>query len=212
MNTLQLDRRTALKWVLAASAALHLPITLADELANAVAAKGYGKDPNLLDAHAPGKLWPLTFTDDQRTTATALSDVILPADGEWPAASALGIVAFVDEWISAPYSAMTDDRPLILDGLAWIDEEAQRRFGQTFAALSETQQKRICDDICPGPSAKPALARATAFFSRYRTLIAAGYYTTPQGMRDLGYVGNTPLASYDGPPEAVLRKLGIERI
>lgn len=208
MNT-QLDRRTAIKWIVAASAALQVPITLADELASAVAAKGYGKDPNLLDTYAPGKLWPLTFNEAQRSAATALSDVILPAEGEWPAASTLGVVAFIDEWISAPYAPMTSDRPLILEGLAWIDEEAQRRFQKSFSISSDTQRQRICDDICPGPNAKQELARATAFFVRYRALIAAGYYTTPQGMRDIGYVGNTPLAKFDGPPEAVLKKIGI---
>jgi hypothetical protein len=29
-------------------------------------------------------------------------------------------------------------------------------------------------------------------------------------MKDIGYVGNVPLASFDGPPTEVLRKLGLE--
>jgi hypothetical protein len=29
-------------------------------------------------------------------------------------------------------------------------------------------------------------------------------------MKDLGYVGNVPLASFDGPPVEVLRRLGLE--
>jgi hypothetical protein len=209
ITSVPLDRRTAIKWVLAASAALQLPVTLAAELASAVALKGYGKDPNLLDVYSPGKFWPLTLTEDQRRAATALSDVILPAEGEWPAASSVGVIAFVDEWISAPYSPMTSDRPLILEGLTWLDAESQRRFKARFADLSDAQKKRICDDICPGPQANPSFEIPTKFFSRYRTLIAAGYYTTPQGMRDLGYVGNVPLAKFDGPPKEVLKKLGL---
>ncbi len=206
---MNIDRRTTLKWVIAASAALQMPITLADEIASSAGAKGYGKDPNLLDVHTPGKLWPLTITEAQRETATSLCDVILPADGQWPAASSLGVVAFIDEWISAPYTPMSNDRPLILEGLAWMNEESRRRFKKEFASLSGAQQQRICDDICPGPNAKRDLTRETTFFARFRALVSAGYYTTPQGMRDIGYVGNTPLAKYDGPPSAVLKRLGL---
>jgi hypothetical protein len=205
---IQLDRRTAIKWVLAASAALHLPTAIADELARSVAASGYGKDPNLIDAYSPGKLWPLTLTSEQRATAKALSDVIIPAEGEWPAASSLGVVEFVDEWISAPYPQMLEDRALILEGLAWLDDESQRRFSNKFAALTPAQMAKICDGIYPAPTAKN-LERMTKFFTQYRQLIAAGYYTTPQGMRDIGYVGNVPLAKFDGPPKEVLKKIGL---
>ena len=42
-----------------------------------------------------------------------------------------------------------------------------------------------------------------------RGLVAAGFYTTPIGMKDIGYVGNEPLTAFEGPPPAVLKKLGI---
>jgi hypothetical protein len=206
---IQIDRRTALKWVLAASAALHVPSAMAEEIARAVSGKGYGKDPNLIDPYSPGKLWSLTLTSEQRAAAKALSDAIIPAEGEWSAASTLGVVEFVDEWISAPYAQMSEDRPLILEGLAWIDKESQRRFSNSFAAISSTQRHDICEQICPGPNANKDLERATAFFTLFRQLIAAAYYTTPQGMRDIGYIGNVPLEKFDGPPEEVLKKIGI---
>jgi hypothetical protein len=208
-DTVRIDRRTAIKWVIAASAALQVPLSIAEEIAQSAAAKGYGKDPNLLEAYTPGKLWPLTLSQQQRRTASALSDAILPTDGEWPAASKLGAVEFVDEWVSAPYEPMKADRALILEGLAWLDTEAQRRFGTRFADLEPTQVAKICDDICPGPNAKQELERATTFFTRYRALVAAAYYTTPIGMRDIGYVGNMPLTKFDGPPREVLKKIGL---
>src|SRR5688500_10246824 len=103
---MQIDRRTAFKWVLAAAAALQMPQSLAAESERVVAAAGNGKDPDLLKVYAPGELWPLTLSAAQRSSATVLADAILPADGEWPAASKLGVVEFIDEWISAPYSQM----------------------------------------------------------------------------------------------------------
>jgi hypothetical protein len=210
MNTsLQIDRRTAFKWVLAAVAALQMPQSFAQEIGKAISAKGYGKDPDLLKAYAPGELWPLTLSAAERTCAARLSDVILPAEGEWPAASKLGIVEFIDEWISAPYSRMSEDRILIVQGLKQLDALTQLRFKKPFVDLSATQTAAMCDELAPGPKQRKDAQQATRFFERFRELVAAGYYTTPQGMRDIGYIGNVPLAKYDGPPPEVLRKAGV---
>jgi hypothetical protein len=194
----ELDRRTAMKWVLAASAALRLPSVSFDALAAAPAAQGYGKDPDLMKVYASGDLWPLTLTKAQRATATALCDLIIPADGTSPAASSVGVVDFIDEWISAPYPEHAVDRKTIVDGLASIDGEAQRRFGTSFAKLSATQMSAIADAMS-----------ADAFFIRYRALTAGGFYTTPVGMRDLKYVGNVAMATFEGPTQEILAKLGL---
>src|SRR5688500_11925552 len=96
-NQLRIDRRTAVKWVIAAAAAMQLPKpTFADSMVKA----GYGKDPDILKIYKADSLWPLTLTKAQRATAAVLSDVIIPADDKSPAASAVGVVDFIDEWIS----------------------------------------------------------------------------------------------------------------
>jgi hypothetical protein len=64
--------------------------------------KPYGGDPNLLKVYEPGDLWPLTFTDAQRKTASVLADVIIPKDRLGPAATEVAVPAMIDEWISAP--------------------------------------------------------------------------------------------------------------
>jgi hypothetical protein len=212
-----MDRRTTIKWVLAASASL--PFLKASAFAavpfssrtiqHASTAKGYGTDPKLLQVYKPGELWPLTFTPQQRHTATVLSDLIIPADDTSPSASAVGVVDFLDEWISAPYKPQQRDRTIVLDGFQWIDQESARRFAKPFAALDQAQQKNICDDICYAAKAKPQFAAAAKFFARYRDLTAGGFYTTPQGRKDLQYVGNTPLKSFEGPPLEVLKKVGL---
>lgn len=205
---MRVDRRTALKWVLAASTALQLPagVTLAQETAKSVS--GYGKDPNLLKIHQIGELWPLTLNEHQRATATMLSDLIIPADDQSPAASKVGVIDFIDEWISAPYPNNQRDKPLVVQGLAWLDEESQRRFKNTFSALTEKERSAICDDLS---AATPVAAfqEAAKFFARYRALTAGGYYTTPVGMKDLRYVGNVAMTTFDGPPPEVLKRLGL---
>lgn len=207
-DSLRIDRRTALKWVLAASAALQLPggTALAQDTAKSVT--GYGKDPNLLKIHQIGELWPLTLNEQQRATATVLSDLIIPADDESPAASKVGVTDFIDEWISAPYPNNQRDKPIVVQGLAWLDQESQRRFKNNFSALTEKERVAICDDLS---AAKPAaqFEEAAKFFARYRALTAGGYYTTPVGMKDLRYVGNVAMTTYDGPPAEVLKRLGL---
>jgi Gluconate 2-dehydrogenase subunit 3 len=207
------NRREAIKWMMTAAAGAVVlgrhPLGAADSPAAAPAAKGYGTDPLLNKEYKPGELWPLTFTDAQRRTAAALCAVIIPADDHGPCAANLNVQDFIDEWISAPYPAQQHDRQPILDGLAWIDAEAQRRFQTDFANLHENQSTAICDDICHAPDAKPEFASAAKFFTRFRDLTASGYYTTPDGMKDVGYVGNTPLPEFTGPPREVLEKLGL---
>jgi hypothetical protein len=194
----ELDRRTAIKWVLAASAALRLPSASFDALAAAPTAQGYGKDPNLMKAYAAGDLWPLTLNKEQRVTATALCDLIIPADDTSPAASSVGVVDFIDEWISAPYPEHAVDRKTVLDGLRQVETEAQRRFNTTFAKLSTQQMSTIADAIVTEP-----------FFVRYRALTAGGFYTTPVGVRDLKYVGNVAMTTFEGPTQDVLKRLGL---
>jgi hypothetical protein len=40
-------------------------------------------------------------------------------------------------------------------------------------------------------------------------LTAGAFYTTPEGTRDLGFVGNMALSRFDGPPLEVLKKAGL---
>jgi hypothetical protein len=174
-----------------------------------IAAHGYGTDPDLTRSYKPGDLWPLTMTAAHRRTASALCAVIVPADASSPSAADLNVPDFIDEWISAPYSGHDKDRDVVLDGLAWMDAEASRRFGLDFAGCVHSQMAAICDDICTDKPADPAWDGAAKFFARFRDLTTGGFYSTPEGMKDIGYIGNVPLAKFDGPPPELLRRLGI---
>lgn len=209
-----MDRRTTIKWMFAAAAAApslrafgDAPPQLARDLAPGQT--GYGTDPDLTKEWNPGGPWPLTLSAAARLTTAALCDLIIPADEHSPAASAVGVVDFIDEWISAPYPQQRGDRELILPGLTWIEAEAQGRFGKAFAALDQAQKEAIANDICSPAKAAPNAATAARFFSKFRDLTAGAFYTTPAGMNDIGYRGNVPLEKFDGPPIAVLKKAGL---
>ena len=204
----RVDRRTAMKWVAMASALPWLQRPVIGTAAPA-SGKGYGTDPRLNRVYKPGELWPLTLPPFMRQAAAALCDIIIPADEHSPSASFVGVVDFIDEWISAPYEAQRTDRRTILEGLGWLEIESKRRFKKFFVDLSPAQKAAICDDICYLPRAKPAFQEAAKFFATFRDLTAGGFYTTPAGSKDIRYIGNVALERFDGPPAEVLRKVGL---
>ena len=206
-----MDRRTSIKWVLGAAATLPFldAYSLGAPERSVAGTEGYGTDPDLLKVYHPGDSWPLTLSPSQRQSSATLCDIIIPADAHSPSASAVGVVAFIDEWISAPYPSHRLDRKLVIDGLRWLDEHSVQSFGQTFATIEARQRTAICDDICFLPKATPQFRQAATFFARFRDLTAGGFYTTPQGRTDIGFVGNVPRATFDGPPLEVLKKAGL---
>ncbi|HXS06628.1 MAG TPA: gluconate 2-dehydrogenase subunit 3 family protein [Rhizomicrobium sp.] len=221
----EISRRETLAWIAAASASAFAPqASLAAESGPAAwsdaavppaTGPGYGHDPDLKAADVP---WPLTFNPHQRAILHLSAGLILPADAGSPSGETLPLDAFVDEWISAPYPAQQQDRALILPGLAWLDEEGERRFGQDFVAASDAQRRAIFDAIAFRDRVALGYERPAQFFARLRGLMLAGFYTLPQGMADIGYLGNVPLVTdYPGPtPEAMahlnasLTKLGLK--
>jgi len=208
----RLDRRQALSWMAVAAVGLtavgRLPLSAA-EPSDRPHGKRIGSDPVLNKTYVPGELWPLSFTPAQREAAAALADLIIPPEAGGKKPSELGVPDFVDEWISSYYDETLKDRPIILAGLTWLDAEANRRHGAVFAKLTESQQAGIADDICGVRPVKKEHKPGQDFFKRFRHLAAGGYFTTPQGMRELGYVGNTPSANFDGPTLAALKHLGL---
>jgi len=225
----RISRRDALRWIVTATASVSVlkygafadgvvPVkgqpstpTFRQPVVQpgAVTGMGYGTDPDLQKDYKPGDVWPLTMTEEQRRTAAALSDVIIPADEESPSASQLHVEDFIDEWISAPYEGHAEDRAIVIGGLAWIDTESEKRFSKKFVELSDGQKTDICDDIAWTAVAKPEFMEPAKFFNKFRNLTSGGFYTTPEGMKDVKYMGNVPLAKFDGPPPEALRKVGL---
>ena len=164
-------------------------------------AKGYGRDPDLTDPKVP---WPLTFTKAQRAAVDMLGDMILPADAASPGAGTLGVGAFVDEWISAPYPRQQDDRTAILAGLTWLDAQSRALHRVPFVALTAERRAMLLDALTAAAPAA-AMARPVAFMDRLRSLFVLGFYSLPEGKADMGFIGDQPIeGAYPGPNEAAL--------
>lgn len=228
-NPIRVDRRTTIKWLAATMAAAYTGCSsdekyLGDEIPATrgapllgVAAKhdgmAYGGDPDRMNPVVP---WSRTMTDAQLQTASALCDLILPEDDRSPAASAVGVPDFIDEWVSAPYPQQQDDRELVLAGLEWLEQQSRERFGSSFAAAGGGRQTEIVDGIAGEVAAE--LAAQAEFFRRFRYLAVGAFYTTEAGMADVGYIGNVAIAGdYPGPSDeamthlaGVLEQLGLD--
>jgi hypothetical protein len=169
-------------------------------------AAGTPTDPDLINPVVP---WDGVLTEEELRTVAALCDVIIPEDDGSPSASAVGAHDFVDEWISAPYEGNQRDLVVVRGGITWLNVEAGTRFGREFADLSLAEKQAICDDVAFVPRARPEHRAAARFFDKIRDLTATAFYTTQEGMSDLGYVGNLPMSRFDGPPREVLERLGL---
>lgn len=184
----KIDRRTALIWVGAATAVIAGAGVVAYRGGlGQPEAKGYGTDPNLVKpAPAP---WPRLLSDDELQAAAILSDFILPASATAPAASALGVPDFIDEWVSAPYPDQVKDRPVIRDGLKALARQVRGEGTERVTALATLQTST--DE------------KTKAFFQRFKALTIGAYYTTEAGFKDIGYNGNEARAADPGPSAEV---------
>jgi hypothetical protein len=218
-----LTRRGALKWLGAISTAAAFPALIGCQSSSKklntskghwpnlslspVSANGYGKDPNLIIA--PKNVWPRILTTEQLTLVAVLADIIVPREGNVPSASEVKVPDVVDEWVSAPYSRQQADKEYILNILTWLDDESILRFNALFIDVSPAKQLMIVDDIAYNKAdlsaefAKPMLA-----FARIRRLVLAAFFCSPEGTKDIGYLGNVPIAGdYPGPTDEAIQHL-----
>lgn len=168
--------------------------------------RGDAWDPDLLH---PRKDWPRKLSAGELATLSVLCDTIIPADAKGPAASAVGVPAWINEYVSASNEAQQRDLVRVRGGLAWLSLESMKRFGKAFRATTAAQRTQICDDICYLPKAKPEFQFAARFFDLVRDLSAVGYYTSPQGMQDLGYIGNVAMPTFPEVSKEIREKLGV---
>ena len=207
----RISRRDIIKWFTAAAAVSQLgPLASLGQESDAIAS-GYGTDPKVTNIFKPGDVWPLTLSSKQRKLVTVLADAILPEDELGPAASALRVPDFIDEWVSAPYPRQQSSRKKILPGLKVIDVLSKDRYGKELAALSQNQVAALLDAASENKGKDAQLKKVESFLYDFTSICMGAYYGTPEGWKAVGYVGNTPLATFDGPPQAVLDQVGVEQ-
>lgn len=152
------------------------------------------------------KLYEETFfTEHEMATITVLGDIIIPKDDTSPSASEVGVPDFIEFIVKD----LPDHKIPMRGGLKWLDIYALNHFNNVFIKCKQEEQIAIVDEIAYPSKAKPEVAQGVSFFNRMRDLTASGYYTSKEGIADIGYAGNRP-GVWNGVPPEILKEHGFE--
>jgi gluconate 2-dehydrogenase gamma chain len=221
-TTDQVSRRGALKAMAAAAA---VPVLGTFEVSEEHLLRAREAAESAVLAEMQGAPYaPKFFTRHEYQTVRVLVDYIIPRDERSGSATDAGVPQYMDFVLSDQtpppgppnptrrfYVAPTAAQINVRGGLAWLDTECARRFGagKTFLTATAPQRREVLDDIAWPAKAKPELSHGVAFFTRMRDMTAAGFFSSKMGVQDLRYIGNMPMATWEGCPPNVLQKLGV---
>ena len=145
-------------------------------------------------AHAASVYAPKALTAHEYATMENLSEWIVPG------ARAANATQFIDYLCNA----IDDMKSIFTGGLAWLDDAMRRRTdGKDFVSASHDQQKAMLDLIAFRDNNSPELGPGIQFFNWARRLVVDAYYTSPAGIKEVGYMGNTGMSTFSVPQEAI---------
>jgi gluconate 2-dehydrogenase gamma chain len=149
---------------------------------------------------AAGPYKPKALTAHEYATLRHLADLIIPADEHSKGALEAGSADFID-FLCAASDEMRD---IYTGGLGWLDEQMSHRYnGKSFLDAAPEQQTAMLDLIAWRKNDSPELGPGVQFFSWCRRMVADGYYTSPIGMKELGYMGNSAVSEFSVPQAAL---------
>jgi gluconate 2-dehydrogenase subunit 3-like protein len=144
------------------------------------------------------------FTPEEMATITVLADIIIPKDEISGSASDAKVPDFIDFIVKDKPEHQVPMR----GGLRWLDVQCLKQFNKSFKDCTEQQRIAMVDQIAYPKKAKKEMAAGVAFFNLMRDLTATGFYTSQIGVKDIGYVGNSP-NKWNGVPDDVLKQYGL---
>lgn len=205
-----MNRRDSLRalGLLAAGSAAILTNNSCDTKTPKVAANTADKLPGVQDFEyeRTQQLYEETFFDEhEMATITVLVDIIIPRDDKSPAASEVGVPEFIEFIVKD----LPDHKLPMRGGLKWLDIYALNKYKNVFIKCKPAEQIAIVDEIAYPSKAKADVAQGVSFFNRMRDLTASGFYTSKEGIADIGYMGNRP-GVWTGVPPDILKEHGFE--
>ncbi len=145
------------------------------------------------------------LTDHEVKTLELLCDWILPADQYGPAATEVGVVDFIDFIVKD----MPHYKLPMRGGLMWLDHHCRSTYDNNFRELGSSKQKELLDIISYPSAADKGFSQGYSFFKLVKNLTLSGYYTSREGVKSIGFKGNTPNI-WDGVPDEILKEHGLE--
>ena len=166
------------------------------------------------------------FQTHEYQTLRRLVVIIVPADEVSGSALEAGAPEFIDT-LSSQNQELAD---IFHGGIAWLDAEMRRRHNATFLAAKPEQQTAMLDALVAAEEEEHArrneelvyrrspdykmfsgytvnragsLGPGIKFFDWVRRMTLDAFYTSPIGIKDLGYKGNRAWSKYEVPQEAI---------
>ena len=141
------------------------------------------------------------FHEAEASMLAILVDVILPEDEISPSATESGVLEFL-QFIAMDIQELG---PALKKGLGSLNRFAFDQYSLAFEDLTENQKLQLIDKIAYPYKSEESNKAGVEFFSLLRNLTLTGFYTSKEGIQDLGYAGNRP-NFWDGVPEEVLKE------
>ena len=155
-----------------------------------------------------GEYTPKALSAHAFKTLERLTDSIIPVENGAPGAAAAGAAAWIDMIISENDQL----KNVYTRGLAWLDAAIVQRGAGDFLTAEPGQSRELLDLIAYKRNHTPELAPGIEFFAWARRMTVDAFYTSEIGIADIDFRGNTALASYPAPTEAIeyaLKKSGL---
>lgn len=150
-------------------------------------------------AAAGGSYMPKTFSAHEYRTLERLTDLIIPAENGAPGAVAAGAAAWID-MISSENDTL---KAIYRSGVAWLDGAMKKRGAADFVSAPADQQTAMLDLIAYRRNQSVELTPGIEFFTWVRRMTVDAFYTSEVGIKDLDYRGNSAMASYPPPADAI---------
>lgn len=151
---------------------------------------------------AGGAYQPKNFTPQEWDTVRMLVDYIIPRDRHSGSATDAGVPEFMDVMLGLETNLIARHRA----GLTWLDTECVNRHNKFFTYCTDAQRRGVLDDIAWPAKARSEMAVGVKWFNSFRDFTASGFYTSKIGIKDVGYLGNTGVATWIGCPPAAVRR------
>jgi hypothetical protein len=170
-----------------------------------------------------GTYTPKFFKAHEYRTITRLAELIVPADEQ----SGSSVDAGAPEFIDLLCSQNEKLGQIYSGGLLWIEARMRRTRSVSFLEASEPQQTALLNELVEAQRSQAArdassdpnavyrqfrdyrveprtdLVAGVLFFDWVRKMTVDAYYTSPAGIKDLGFEGNTALSRYDVPRDII---------
>lgn len=146
-----------------------------------------------------GTYRPKALNDHEYRTLQRLADLVIPAEEGSPGALQAGAA----DWIDLMASVNEQLLDIYTGGIAWLDRTMLSRNSTTFLAATPEQQTAMLDIIAYRKNDSPELGPGIRFFAWARRMVVDAYYTTPSGVKAVGYMGNRAQSHFFVPEESL---------